>query len=213
MLLIHTFFSADFIGKLIILTLLLSSIYSIAIISKYAYFFYSHDQLGDNLKLYLPRMKNIARINAEPSMYLEVYDEILDLIFTTKTRETFVVDSEKVLNKNIELIFFNWENQILKDIDNISILGSIAPFVGLLGTVLGIMSSFQAIAASNSNSITVVAPALSEALCVTAMGIFVAIPANIGANYFYAKLDRLKKDLFLFKSFILKSFNSNGEAQ
>ena len=62
--------------------------------------------------------------------------------------------------------------------------GATAPFIGLFGTVWGIMNSFQAIAASDNTNITVIAPGLSEALFTTAMGLIVAIPAIAAFNLF-----------------------------
>jgi len=60
--------------------------------------------------------------------------------------------------------------------------GSAAPFVGLFGTVWGIMTSFQAIAAASSSSLSVVAPGIAQALLATAMGLFAAIPATVAFN-------------------------------
>jgi biopolymer transport protein TolQ len=61
-------------------------------------------------------------------------------------------------------------------------VGSAAPFVGLFGTVWGIMTSFQAIAATKNTSLTVVAPGIAEALLATALGLLAAIPAVIAYN-------------------------------
>lgn len=69
--------------------------------------------------------------------------------------------------------------------------GSAAPFIGLLGTVLGIMNSFRAIAGQQNTSLAVVAPGIAEALFVTAIGLAVAIPAVIGYNKFSNELARL----------------------
>ena len=73
--------------------------------------------------------------------------------------------------------------------------GSTAPFVGLLGTVIGIMSSFSHIAASGSASLAVVAPGISEALFSTAVGMFAALPAVAAYNYFINYVRRLEMDL------------------
>ncbi|MCL4161586.1 UNVERIFIED_CONTAM: hypothetical protein GTU68_039574, partial [Idotea baltica] len=62
-------------------------------------------------------------------------------------------------------------------------VGSTAPFVGLFGTVWGIMNSFQSIASSNNSSLAVVAPGIAEALAATAMGLVAAIPAVVAYNY------------------------------
>ena len=70
-------------------------------------------------------------------------------------------------------------------------VGSSAPFVGLFGTVWGIMNSFSAIAALGNTSLVVVAPGIAEALFATALGLVAAIPASIAYNKFVADLDRL----------------------
>ncbi len=74
-------------------------------------------------------------------------------------------------------------------------VGSVAPFVGLFGTVWGIMRSFTSIAASNNTSLAVVAPGIAEALFATAIGLFAAIPAVIAYNRLSHGLDRLEARL------------------
>jgi biopolymer transport protein TolQ len=69
-------------------------------------------------------------------------------------------------------------------------VGSSAPFIGLLGTVWGIMHSFQSIAASNNTSLAVVAPGIAEALFATALGLVAAIPAVIAYNKISARITR-----------------------
>jgi biopolymer transport protein TolQ len=68
--------------------------------------------------------------------------------------------------------------------------GSTAPFIGLLGTVWGIMTSFQSIGVSKNTSLAVVAPGIAEALFATAIGLFAAIPATIGYNKLSGSLGR-----------------------
>ncbi|WP_274519478.1 MotA/TolQ/ExbB proton channel family protein [Nitrospira moscoviensis] len=68
--------------------------------------------------------------------------------------------------------------------------GNIAPFVGLLGTVMGIIDSFREIGAQGTASIAAVAPGVSEALIATAAGLFAAIPAVIAYNYFLTRIRR-----------------------
>ena len=82
--------------------------------------------------------------------------------------------------------------------DRLNILatvGSVAPFVGLFGTVWGIMRSFTAIADANNTSLAVVAPGIAEALFATAIGLFAAIPAVIAYNRLTHGLDRLEARL------------------
>lgn len=90
------------------------------------------------------------------------------------------------------------ESEIDKLAGRLNILatvGSVAPFVGLLGTVWGIMRSFTSIAASGNTSLTTVAPGIAEALFATAIGLFAAIPAVIAYNRFGHHLNRFEARL------------------
>ena len=71
-------------------------------------------------------------------------------------------------------------------------VGSTSPYIGLFGTVWGIMTSFHQLANVNQATIAMVAPGISEALIATAMGLFAAIPAVIGYNRFTSQVDRLE---------------------
>ena len=93
-------------------------------------------------------------------------------------------------------------NAIATELDRLSdrlnilaTVGAVAPFVGLFGTVWGIMRSFTAIAGANNTSLAVVAPGIAEALFATAIGLFAAIPAVIGYNRLTHALDRLEARL------------------
>ena len=78
---------------------------------------------------------------------------------------------------------------------NLAVISSVAPFVGLFGTVWGIMVSFSAIADARDTSLAVVAPGIAEALSATAVGLAAAIPATIGYNRLGASLARAGQDL------------------
>src|SRR5256714_11501060 len=79
-------------------------------------------------------------------------------------------------------------------------VGSTAPFVGLFGTVWGIMDSFQSIAASKNTSLAVVAPGIAESLFATALGLVAAIPAVIAFNQLVTDFGRLPCRLEAFSS-------------
>lgn len=79
-------------------------------------------------------------------------------------------------------------------------VGSTAPFIGLFGTVWGIMNSFSEIAMTNNTSIAVVAPGIAEALFTTALGLVAAIPANIAFNVYSSELNRYSEKLESFTS-------------
>ena len=78
-------------------------------------------------------------------------------------------------------------------------VGSVSPYIGLFGTVWGIMTSFQALGNVHQATLAMVAPGISEALIATAMGLFAAIPAVIGYNRYSTDIDRLygQYDMFL----------------
>ena len=78
--------------------------------------------------------------------------------------------------------------------------GNTAPFIGLFGTVWGIMNSFHGIGLRGSASLAVVAPGISEALVATAAGLAVAIPAVIAFNYFMQKIKILESELNSFSA-------------
>ncbi len=84
----------------------------------------------------------------------------------------------------------------------LAIIGSIAPFIGLFGTVWGIMDSFFGIANSNNVSLPVVAPGIAESLFATAIGLFSAIPASLFYNYFSTKIAELGDSIQNFSSLI-----------
>lgn len=78
--------------------------------------------------------------------------------------------------------------------------GNTAPFIGLFGTVWGIMNTFGSIGVSGSANIAVVAPGIAEALVATAMGLFAAIPAVIGYNYLLTRIDAVSNDMDAFSA-------------
>jgi biopolymer transport protein TolQ len=93
---------------------------------------------------------------------------------------------DKVMNVSIAREVERLERRLLV----LATVGSAGPFVGLFGTVWGIMSSFQSIAASKNTSLAVVAPGIAEALFATAIGLIAAIPATIFYNKFISEVNR-----------------------
>ncbi len=83
-------------------------------------------------------------------------------------------------------------DRLEKNLSFLATVGSTSPYVGLFGTVWGIMVSFHALASVNQATIAMVAPGISEALIATAMGLFAAIPAVIAYNHFSNAVERLE---------------------
>ena len=86
-------------------------------------------------------------------------------------------------------------NDLKKGIAALATIGATAPFVGLLGTVVGIITAFQGIAATGSGGLGAVSAGISEALVETALGLVVAIPAVCAFNYFSTKIDNLTAEM------------------
>ena len=86
-------------------------------------------------------------------------------------------------------------DQLEKGVSFLATTASTTPFIGLFGTVWGIMNAFQQIGEAGSTSLTIVAPGISEALVTTAIGLAVAIPAVVGYNYLQSRLRKLTNEI------------------
>lgn len=123
----------------------------------------------------------------------------------TPTRLGGLDNLERTIRKSIEAEVALAESRL----NFLATVGSTAPFIGLLGTVVGIMSSFSNIAQSGSASLAVVAPGISEALFSTAVGLFAALPAVAAYNLFVADVRRMEMDLNGFGSDFLNIAKRN----
>lgn len=116
-------------------------------------------------------------------------------------------DAEKLLNDNVRrALYFGIAEEMGRLKSSLALLATAAntaPFIGLFGTVWGIMYSFQAIAKMKSVSLATVAPGIAEALIATAVGLFVAIPATCGYNIFRAKLSTIESQCITFAGQLL----------
>ncbi len=118
---------------------------------------------------------------------------------------------EKVMQVSIAREVERLERRLLV----LATVGSAGPFVGLFGTVVGIMTSFQSIAASKNTSLAVVAPGIAEALFATAMGLVAAIPATIFYNKFAGEVNkqaqRLEGFADEFSAILSRQIDERGE--
>ncbi|MEG8230199.1 protein TolQ [Candidatus Rickettsia tasmanensis] len=188
--------SSDIIGKSVMLMLLIASIWSWAII------------LDKIFKLVQVQksMRAFENVFWSGGVLEQLYESIkrsvnnpLALIFVSAMDECKSLStkglSEGLKNNHKERItgamYLAQNREVEKLEKNLSFLatvGSSAPFVGLFGTVWGIMHSFQSIATSKNTSLAVVAPGIAEALLATAIGLFAAIPAVIFYNYLISRI-------------------------
>ena len=221
----NIFYSADMFGKFVILALLFTSIFCWAIFIYKILRFKSINVDMNKFEDFFWRSSTIEDFAHSPASNLE---NPLSKIFRSGMKEykdLSIIDNDNMSSIKISLkerIFKSMDitrNRELEEIDShlsfLATSGSIAPFVGLLGTVWGIMHSFGSIANSQNTSLAVVAPGISEALFATALGLFVAIPAVIFYNLLCRKAEILsnKIDDFMFELQNMISRNLDNKTQ
>ena len=109
-----------------------------------------------------------------------VFRKTMQVVLKSRSRSNLNEKLSGLLESNIE----NEVNKLEKNYSFLATVGSTAPFIGLFGTVWGIMNSFQSIAVSRNTSLAIVAPGIAEALFATALGLLAAIPAVVAYNKF-----------------------------
>jgi biopolymer transport protein TolQ len=180
------FLKADFVVKFVIIILIAASIYSWAIIiEKYKLFkkingssSFFEDQFWSS-KSADSLYKKLEGYNEDPMA--NVFKAGMDFMIKNKSRSAST--QERVLQALSSSI--DKEMEIVeKKLTFLATVGSTAPFIGLFGTVWGIMNSFQSIAISKNTSLAIVAPGIAEALFATALGLLAAIPAVVAYNKF-----------------------------
>jgi biopolymer transport protein TolQ len=177
------FIRADFIVKSVILMLIGCSIYSWAIIIEKFRLFKKINLESEEFEEKFWKSKsaetfyNSLPINLDNPMAL-LFKDSMQTILKTKTKSNLDERLSSVLEVNIEKQIVKLE----KGFTFLATVGSTAPFIGLFGTVWGIMNSFQSIAISRNTSLAIVAPGIAEALFATALGLLAAIPAVVAYN-------------------------------
>ena len=180
------FLKADFVVKFVIIILIAASIYSWAIvIEKYKLFkkingssSFFEDQFWSS-KSADSLYKKLDGYNEDPMA--NVFKAGMDFMIKNKSRSAST--QERVLQALSGSIDKEME-VVEKKLTFLATVGSTAPFIGLFGTVWGIMNSFQSIAISKNTSLAIVAPGIAEALFATALGLLAAIPAVVAYNKF-----------------------------
>ena len=109
-----------------------------------------------------------------------IFKKTMQTVLKSRSRSNLSEKLGGLLESNIE----NEVNKLEKNYSFLATVGSTAPFIGLFGTVWGIMNSFQSIAVSRNTSLAIVAPGIAEALFATALGLLAAIPAVVAYNKF-----------------------------
>src|SRR6056300_1657483 len=176
--LINLFLKADIIVKTVIISLIACSIYSWAIIFDKIKMFKKINLSSEEFEEKFWRSKSAETYyNSLPS---DVEDPMTSLFKKSKSKTNLAEKMGGILEVGIEKQI----SKIEKGFTFLATVGSTAPFIGLFGTVWGIMNSFQSIAISRNTSLAIVAPGIAEALFATALGLLAAIPAVIAYNRF-----------------------------
>ena len=179
------FIRADIIVKSVIIILIASSIYSWAIIFDKIRMFRKINKSAEEFEDKFWKSKSAETFyNNLPA---SINDPMAQL-FKTSMQTVIKSRTRSSLNEKLPAILeINIEKQMItvdKNFTFLASVGSTAPFIGLFGTVWGIMNSFQSIAISRNTSLAIVAPGIAEALFATALGLLAAIPAVVAYNKF-----------------------------
>ena len=179
------FIRADIIVKSVIIILILCSIYSWAIIFEKIRLFRKINKSSEEFEEKFWKSKSAETFynnlpsNIEDPM-AQLFKNSMQTVMKSRSKSNLSERMASVLEVNIEkqMTIIEKYNSFLATV------GSTAPFIGLFGTVWGIMNSFQSIAISRNTSLAIVAPGIAEALFATALGLLAAIPAVIAYNKF-----------------------------
>ena len=182
---ISLFIRADFIVKSVIVILIASSVYSWAIIFEKIKMFKKINKSTQEFENKFWKSKSAETFynnlpdNFEDPM-ANVFRNSMEVMLKSRRTPNLNEKMSRMLEINLE----QQMEKIEKSYTFLATVGSTAPFIGLFGTVWGIMNSFQSIAISRNTSLAIVAPGIAEALFATALGLLAAIPAVIAFNKF-----------------------------
>ena len=182
---VNLFLRADIIVKSVIVILIAASIYSWAIIIDKYRLFKKINKSSEEFEEKFWKSKsaesffNNLPANIDDPM-ANLFKGSMQIVMKSRSKSNLPERLGSVVEVNIE----KQMNVIDKNYTFLATVGSTAPFIGLFGTVWGIMNSFQQIAISRNTSLAIVAPGIAEALFATALGLLAAIPAVVAFNKF-----------------------------
>ena len=183
--LLSLFIRADIIVKSVIIILIVCSIYSWAVIIEKFRLFKKINQTTEEFETKFWNSKSAETFyNSLPTTLdnpmAQLFKDSMQAVMKSRSKTNISQRLENILEVNIE----KQMNVVNNKFTFLATVGSTAPFIGLFGTVWGIMNSFQSIAISRNTSLAIVAPGIAEALFATALGLLAAIPAVIAYNKF-----------------------------
>ncbi len=185
--LIQLFVRADFIVKSVIIILIAASVYSWALIFEKYKLFKRIEKSTDSFEEKFWKSRSAESFynsltNRDKDPIANIFQSAMSELIKTKSKSTAIQTNR--VSRVIEISADKEIKLIEKHFTFLATVGSTAPFIGLFGTVWGIMNSFQSIAISRNTSLAIVAPGIAEALFATALGLLAAIPAVVAYNKF-----------------------------
>jgi len=185
--LINLFLKADIVVKSVIIILILASVYSWALIfDKYRLFKRIEKSSSTFEEKFWNSKSAEGFYNSLPSKTKDpianIFRSAMVELLKSKSKSN-VIQTARV-TRVLEISTDREIQFIEKNFSFLATVGSTAPFIGLFGTVWGIMNSFQSIAISRNTSLAIVAPGIAEALFATALGLLAAVPAVVAYNKF-----------------------------
>ncbi|MGE3920010.1 MAG: protein TolQ [Gammaproteobacteria bacterium] len=146
-------------------------------------------------KLYAELNSHMDELTGMANIFAAGFKEFIRLRKQSSSPQAIIEGSQRAMR----IAFAREVDALEQSLPLLATIGSTSPYVGLFGTVWGIMTSFQALGSSAQAGIAAVAPGISEALIATAMGLFAAIPAVISYNRFNAQVERLQNQYDTFQ--------------
>ena len=204
------FLQADIVVKLVMLILLLASVWCWTIIIEKLFLSRRELKLADSFENEFWSGTSLDDIYDEISKHNSVKSEgAISRVFSSAMQEwrranssglvskgdNFKVSLAQRIDRGMGVAITREIGRLEKGMTFLASIGSVAPFIGLFGTVWGIMNSFSAIAASKNTSLAVVAPGIAEALFATALGLLAAIPAVAAYNKFSNDIEKVTQRL------------------
>lgn len=200
---IQLIFEASIVVKITLLILLLFSVFSWAVIYFKRKTFKTLEKESEKFMSVFKKSRNLAEVNNASQKYKAsplaslFKSGFKVLAYTKKSNPESPLTSENL--ESINRAFIKASNKEVKRLEKmmsfLATTGSVTPFIGLFGTVWGIMDSFIGIGIKKSASLVTVAPGIAEALVATALGLFAAIPAVIAYNHFLQKIKETVSDM------------------
>ena len=210
---LNLFLDAGLVVKTVMIILLIASLLTwIVIVERYNFYkkiklindsFLDRFWSGEDLNTLYSELENHEDpLFGSLGVFKSAFKEFLQI---SKNKEITELDLEGI-NRCMRVAIASDEEEMNKHLPFLANVGSVSPYIGLLGTVWGIMTSFQGLSDATQATINAVAPGISEALVATAMGLFAAIPAVIAFNKYTSELETMSQSTLIFSEELASIF-------